>query len=762
MMKKSLFLLLAVLTALPATSCDDGNKNNNKVNNQNNVTVPVRADCAVLISHPATNETSARVVGSFNGWSVQDGWPMERNGYTWELRLSSNPADAATGARVLPPGEHAYKVVLNEHDWRLDPTNPYWIFDDSQQNANSLLLFPDCALPRIEETGSEVDWENKTLRLRFQVHRPGDGAAIDRVSQVAHAGELLLPSRLDYNPLSGAGTVTAEDVAPGKVRVRLTAEAGSGSASRRVPVWMERSPTGWEDQIMYSIFVDRFHNGDPSNDAPIAGLETQINWQGGDWKGITTKLREGFFEDLGITALWLSTPMDNPDDAHPGDCGRSFSGYHAYWPQSSRGTENQFGTAEDLKELVQEAHARGIRVLVDWAANHIFIEHELHRQHFGDPAWFNYPGSNNPDEFWKNKCGYLGWNEYALTCWFTEYLPDFNHRNQALLHVLIEDALWWADTFDLDGFRVDATKHIESNYLRLLRRALDREVAGRGAPFYMVGENFLYDYGIINEKIGPHELQGQFDFPLYGAIRAAVIPWGTDLAYLNSFVYNSFIDFQGITDLRWQVDGPTPNGTLMGNFLGNHDVERFSSVAAGQANGDGCQAFNQPLVPQPDEPTIYARLGVGFGFLLTVRGLPVIYYGDEFGLAGVKDPDNRRPMVFSDAQFSDAQKTLRDLVARLNHARIRYSALRTGKYDAFHGEPSCLAYLKSDGNGRLLVVLSGNAGCSASITMKDGYNLTDGTVLRDVLFGEHQVTINGGAVQMNLPAHQVRVFLPGD
>jgi glycosidase len=358
-----------------------------------------------------------------------------------------------------------------------------------------------------------------------------------------------------------------------------------------------------------------------------------------------------------------------------------------------------------------------------------------------------------------NKCGYLGWNEYALTCWFTEYLPDFNHRNQELLRTLIADALWWADTFDLDGFRVDATKHIESNYLRLLRRSLDLEIGGKTAPFYMVGENFLYDYGIINEKIGPHELQGQFDFPLYGAIRTALIPGNSDLAYLNSFVYNSFVDFQGITDLRWSTEGPTTHGTLMGNFLGNHDVERFSSVAAFQTNGDGCQAFNQALVPQPDDPTVYARIGVGFGFLLTVRGLPVIYYGDEFGLAGVKDPDNRRPMVFSDAQFSDAQKALQDLVARLNHARNAYPALRTGKYDAFHGEASCLAYVKAEGAQSVLVVLSGNAGCATPVTIKSGYGFDDGTVLRDVLYGEHQSTVNGGSVQMNLPPFQVRLFI---
>ncbi|PKN22359.1 MAG: hypothetical protein CVU65_15265 [Deltaproteobacteria bacterium HGW-Deltaproteobacteria-22] len=116
-------------------------------------------------------------------------------------------------------------------------------------------------------------------------------------------------------------------------------------------------------------------------------------------------------------------------------------------------------------------------------------------------------------------------------------------------------------------------------------------------------------------------------------------------------------------------------------------------------------------------------------------------------------------MIFADTQLSDAQKTLRDLVSRLNHARNTYAALRTGKYDAFHGEASCLAYVKAEGSQSVLVVLSGNAGCSASITVKPGYGFDDGTVLRDILFGEHRATVTGGALQMTLTPYQVRLFI---
>ena len=759
-MKKSLILILFFISFF-CFSCENSKKNKNNINNHNNnnISVPLRNDCSTSITFPAANETSAVLVGDFNEWSIADGFPMERNGYTWEIGVTSNPQDSHAGYYILTPGEYGYKIVLNDNDWRMDEGNPYWVFDKTQNIANSLLILPDCSTPRVEEINTEVDWEQKVIRLHFQVYRPGDGSSITSVTHEARRGDTTVTASINYNAATGEGVITASNLSLGKYNFIIHVQTAEQAIQKRIPVWMEPRPLGWEDQILYAIFVDRFYNGDPTNDAPIPGIEQQINWQGGDWKGITVKLREGFFTNLGITALWLSTPMDNPDDPQPGDCGRMFSGYHAYWPQSSREPENHFGTVEDLKELVQEAHTRGIRVLVDWAANHIFIDHELHRRYYGNRFWFNYPGSTDPTEFWKNKCGYLGWNEYALTCWFTEYLPDYNHRNPELLKILINDALWWVDTFDLDGFRVDATKHIESNYLRLLRRALDENATGKTAPFYMVGENFLYDYAIINEKIGPYELQGQFDFPLYGAIRTALIGSESNLSLLNSFVYANFIDYQGITNLRWDMEGVTPHGTLMGNFLGNHDVERFSSVAAGQANGDGCQAFSQQ-VPQPNDPTVYQRMGVAFTFLLTVRGLPVIYYGDEFGLAGVKDPDNRRPMIFEDHLLSDAQRALKDLVARLNHARQTYAALRIGKYDAFYGENSCLAYVKAASQELpVLVVLAGHAGCSASIEIKPGYGLNDGMRLRDALYG-HETSIANARISVNLSPFEVRLFIP--
>ncbi|MBU1219602.1 hypothetical protein KKF34_17790 [Myxococcota bacterium] len=753
--------LLILCVSLFSLGCDESSTNtgNNSNNTNNSSSIPVRTDCTFNIVYNAGSEGSVHLAGNFNEWQIDDDWLLLRDGYTWTISVTSNPHESRPGLIILPAGEYEYKLVSDSTNWHLDSSNPYTIWDKTQINENSLMTLPDCSSATTRELNTTVNWDEKSASMTFQIYRGGDGSNIENVEAILRKDGVEVNSSLNFNPQTGIGTVTASNLVLGKYKVEINVNSENGTTySRNLSFWMEPEGKVWEDMIMYSIFVDRFYNGDVSNDAPISGLPEQVNWRGGDWKGITQKLKDGFFEDLGITALWLSTPMDNPDYALPGDCGQSFSGYHAYWPQAARDVENHFGTIEDLQELVYEAHARGIRVLVDWAANHIFIDHPLHEQYYGNQFWFNYPGSINTDEFWKNKCGHLGWNEYALTCWFTEYLPDYNHKNHLLLRQLIDDAMWWVDTFDLDGFRVDATKHINSNYLRLLRRELDQKASSITAPFYMVGENFLYDYGIINEKISSSELQGQFDFPMYGAIRTALIGAVSNLLDLNTFIYENHINRQNITDLDWALEGSISTGTLMGTFLGNHDVERFSSVAAGQANGDGCQAFNEALVPQTGDATVYQRMGVAFGFLLTVRGLPVIYYGDEFGLAGVKDPDNRRMMDFSDTNLSDAQRNLKDLVSRLNHARNTYKALRTGSYDAGHGSASCLAYLKKLGNERLLVVLGGNDGCNTQIEMKSSWGISDGTTLADVLYETDTLSVSSGQVNVSLPPWSVRIY----
>ncbi|MDY0000409.1 MAG: alpha-amylase family glycosyl hydrolase [Polyangia bacterium] len=768
--------LACVLICSSGCSDDDdpGNQNNLNNSNQNNTNyngnsnqnnqnqgLPVR-DCLYRVSLTNDSTSSIHVAGSFNGWDPS-AWPLERVGNQWEIRLTTSATTAAGGARLVVPDEHEYKLVVDGVEWWLDPGNPLTRFDAAQANENSLLIAEDCSLPAVELVEASVDYSSGGMSLRLQVR---DGAEAQGLSSVTvrEGGQTLGTGEVSADLDTGVVQIQRTSLPRGKYTHEITAVTNGGrEAVFRAPVWMEPEWRSWQDLVVYNIMVDRFANGDPANDAP-AGVEALIDWHGGDFAGILQKLQEGFFDDLGITALWLSTPNDNPDTTHPGDCGRSFSAYHTYWVQSSREVENHFGTADDLKALVEEAHSRGMRVMVDWAANHVFVDHPLYRAHEGDPLWFNYPATSDPANLWQNKCGVLpdGWNTYAQECWFTEYLPDFNHKNHELIRLLTEDALWWVREFDLDGFRVDATKHIRSNYLRYLRHRLDREVATWYTPFYMVGENFIYDYGLIARNISPAELHGQFDFPLYGTVRWAFGEATAHMDDLNGFVYQNFIDNQAIPDLSWASTGYVSTDTLLGIFLGNHDVSRFSSVMAGQEDGSDfvCQVFNSGSPPQPEDDSIYHRMRLAFAFLFTVRGLPVVYYGDEIGLAGVHDPDNRRPMSFDLGSLSSARALLRSTVARLGKLRGEHAALRTGRYDAFAGYPGCMAYAKADASETAIVVLAAEGGCTLELAIKGGFGIVDGDTLVDRLpeSGGQAYTVSGMSIPLDLAPYTAQIL----
>src|SRR5690606_8279353 len=121
----------------------------------------------------------------------------------------------------------------------------------------------------------------------------------------------------------------------------------------------------WRDGILYFVFVDRFHDGDPSNNAPLGGVEPPANYAGGDLAGVLQKIEEGYFDGLGVNALWLTAPLDNADGAGIGDYGRAYSAYHGYWPSDLEAVESRIGTLDDLRAVVDAAHARGMAVFLD-------------------------------------------------------------------------------------------------------------------------------------------------------------------------------------------------------------------------------------------------------------------------------------------------------------------------------------------------------------------------------------------------------------
>ncbi len=229
----------------------------------------------------------------------------------------------------------------------------------------------------------------------------------------------------------------------------------------------------WRDAVLYFVFVDRFLDGDPSNNgAAIPGVAPPAAYQGGDWKGVLQKVDEGYFNDLGVNVLWLTVPFENTDASGMGSDGHAYSAYHGYWPTDLTKPESHFGSAAELKALIDGAHAKGLKVVLDYAMNHVHITSPVYAQH---QDWF-WP--LNDASVSNCVCGGgCGWDgAQAKRCWFTDYLPDFNYQNAAARRFSVDNAVQWIKDTGADGFRLDAVKHIEDAWLTDLRKRVSTEI----------------------------------------------------------------------------------------------------------------------------------------------------------------------------------------------------------------------------------------------------------------------------------------------
>jgi len=448
----------------------------------------------------------------------------------------------------------------------------------------------------------------------------------------------------------------------------------------------------WRDGVLYFVFVDRFLDGDPSNNgSPVSGVLPPANYQGGDWAGVIEKINDNYFTDLGVNALWLSVPMNNTDDAGLGTDGRLYSAYHAYWPTDLDATEARFGTLAELQALVDAAHAKDIMVILDYAMNHVHISSPIYAQH---PDWFwdIYDGSTYC------VCGEgCGWNGYqGRRCWFRDYLPDFNFTNQAARDFSVNNAIQWALDTGADGFRLDAVKHIEDQWILDLRSRVKTDIESvTQQHFYMVGETYTGDKGTIGYYVNPSTmLDGQFDFPLRAALVSALLIRNSDMNALESFLAGN--------------DGYYGNG-IMSTFIGNHDVPRTIHFAQDSpiwqdawAGGQEIAWDNPPGLPAG--MSAFERVANSYTVLMTLPGVPLIYYGDEVGMAGAGDPDNRRFMQWSG--YSSGQTFLKNHITALTAIRAAHPALRRGNRTTVSVTTDTLAYRMSGGGDDVYVAIN--------------------------------------------------------
>jgi glycosidase len=506
----------------------------------------------------------------------------------------------------------------------------------------------------------------------------------------------------------------------------------------------------WRDSVIYFTFVDRFFNANTANDCDVPGVsggtKSAANYQGGDWAGVTAKINSGYFTDLNVNTLWVTVPFSNPTVPGLGTAGdnHEYSGYHGYWPKMDNADptmlspESCFGTTADLKGLVDAAHMKGLKVLFDYAMVHVHNTSAIFAQH-SDWFWPN-TKDGSPDCV----CGgsYCSWDSDYQRCWFADYLPHWNYTNSDARNYSVTEAVNWVTQFGVDGFRADAIKHVDISWLTQLRAQITSTVTATQTPqqrFYMVGET--YDFGnrdFIKSFVDPAtKLDGQFDFPLRANLVNSVIMRTQNMSDLASFM-NSNDYYYGAN-------------AVMSTFIGNHDLPRIIELAANsplwtdQASDGKDRAWqNQPGAVA--ELEAYERVANAFAVLYTNRGAPLVYYGDEIGMPGAGDPDNRRFMQFDG--LTSNQTFLHDRIAKLGDIRAKHPALRRGTRATLESSNDVWAYSRIT-TGDSVYIAVNRSDSAQSITTLPAGNYTE------LVAGD-----DASGPNVSIPARQTRIYVP--
>ncbi|MEA3318156.1 MAG: alpha-amylase family glycosyl hydrolase, partial [Bacteroidota bacterium] len=435
--------------------------------------------------------------------------------------------------------------------------------------------------------------------------------------------------------------------------------------------------------ILYFMMVDRFNNGNKTNDAPINDLEIKdkANYWGGDLKGISNKIKSGYFSKLGINTIWLSPITQNPQKGYieyPAPH-RKYSGYHGYWPITLTTIDNRIGTSDELNELVNLAHKNNINVILDFVSNHVHEENALYKNH---PEWTT--DLTLPDGSKNIRL----WDEQRLTTWFDSFLPTLDLSKQEVVETISDSALFWIKEYNLDGFRHDATKHIPKNYWKTLTRKLRDNVDKEN--IFQIGETFG-SRELIGDYVSSEQLDGQFDFNLYFDARSVFANNNEPFTKLQKSLSES-LEYYGYH-------------SLMGNITGNHDIPRFISYAGKAiAFDEDAKKAGWERDIQVEDTIGYYKLSSLTAFIMTIPGIPVIYYGDELGMPGAGDPDNRRPMKFVD--LSRQEKNLKAKTEKLIQLRKSNMSLIFGNTEFLQVSNDILVYSRTYFSNKTIIAFN--------------------------------------------------------
>lgn len=446
--------------------------------------------------------------------------------------------------------------------------------------------------------------------------------------------------------------------------------------------------------FIYLIMPDRFSNGDPSNDK-MAGMHDAsgnradvLRRHGGDLKGIQNHI--SYMKELGVTALWMTPVIENNMPLKKETAGL-MSGYHGYWFTDHYKVDQRLGGNNSYKELSDSLHANGMKLIQDAVYNHIGSHHWM-AQDPPSPDWVNqwhtYTGSNHRDEALFGNYASERDKKQMLDGWFVPHLPDVNQRNPFVANFLIQHAIWSTEEFGVDGWRVDTYKYCDEAFLNRINDELLKEyprltIFGEAWTNTVTGSAYFTRNNM--DIAFKHNAEGVTDFPLNSAIMASLnqpFGWteGVNKLYMTL-----------AQDILYQE----PKNNCI--FLDNHDMDRFFSVVNEDMN----------------------RYKQGIALLLTLRGVPQLYYGTEVLMKNFKNPSDAMVRLdfpggfegdasnkFTAAGRSKQEKEAFNFVKTVAQFRKKSSALTTGKTMQYLPLDGLYVYFRYDEKQTVMCIIN--------------------------------------------------------
>ena len=503
-----------------------------------------------------------------------------------------------------------------------------------------------------------------------------------------------------------------------------------------------------QDDVMYLIMPDRFANGDPTNDEPAEALGSHDRskpraYHGGDLRGIQNHLP--YLKDLGVTALWLTPVVKNG----------AAQDYHGYGAVDLYAVDPHLGALKDYQELVAAAHKQGMKILFDAVPNHVGPGHPW-VVNPPLPDWFHGTLQNHMDSFSPLKGSFYGKagspaigndpfesliDPHATTPmrrnltegWFFGILPDMNTENPIVEQYLLQNSVWWAEISGLDGYRIDTFPYVGRKFWANWHVGLRRLY-----PYLTtIGEVFHPDPSVTSFFVGgvrrydgiDSGLSTVFDFPMFFTLR--------DVLLRNAPAGR-------IADVL-RHDALYAHPEMLVPFFANHDVPRFASA----------------------EGSSLAKLKLAFGLTLTLRGIPEIYYGDEIGMPGGGDPDNRRDFpggwvgdandAFTQAGRTRDQQEIFSYVQALLRLRREHAALRRGQLWHLASDESSYVLVRESEEERVVVAFN-NADQSRELRIPLADTPVQRAAVIDLLLGEARAELAKGEIRIAMPAQSLTIF----